>query len=89
MAVLNKILSRADRAPAELRSADPKGPQERVVPNSGSDSDPSDLDLFARNEREVEQNPDKVTQDAHLGVQKAEAAALVWSKPAVYATYAW
>lgn len=89
MAILDKILSRADRAPAESHPADPKGPQERVAPNSGSDSDPSDLDLFTRNEKEVEQNPDKVTQDAHLGVQKAEAAALVWSKPAVYATYAW
>lgn len=47
------------------------------------------MTLFARNEKEVEQNPDKVTEDAHLGVQKAEAAAMVWSKKAVYATYAW
>ncbi|KAL4990399.1 major facilitator superfamily domain-containing protein [Aspergillus falconensis] len=89
MAILDKFTSRADRAPAESHPAEPKGPQEHVAPNPDSDSDPSNLSLFARNEKEVEQNPDKITQDAHLGVQKAEAAALVWSKTAVYTTYAW
>ena len=54
---------------------------------SGSDSDT--LSLEARNEKEIQTHPDQVTRDAELGVQKAEAAALVWSKPAVYATYAW
>ncbi|KAL3475216.1 major facilitator superfamily domain-containing protein [Aspergillus californicus] len=49
----------------------------------------SESTLFARNEKEIEQNPDKVTEDAHIGVQKAEAAAMVWSKSAVYGTYAW
>ncbi|KAL4968093.1 putative siderochrome-iron transporter [Aspergillus stella-maris] len=84
MAFLDKIIHR-DRAPAESVPAEPKGVQERVIP----DSDSSDLDLFARNEKEIEQNPDQVTKDAHLGVQKAEATTLVWSKKAVYATYAW
>lgn len=32
---------------------------------------------------------DQVTQDAQLGVKKAEAAALVWSKKTLYLTYAW
>nr|XP_003188889.1 siderochrome-iron transporter [Aspergillus niger CBS 513.88] len=54
-----------------------------------SSSDHSQLSLEAQNEKEVETHPDEVTKDAQLGVQKAEAAALVWSKQAVYATYAW
>ncbi|KAL4880521.1 major facilitator superfamily domain-containing protein [Aspergillus karnatakaensis] len=86
MAILDKIIPRADRgAPAESHPSEPKEPENRVI----QDSDSSDLDLFARNEKEIEQNPDQVTRDAHLGVQKAEAAALVWNKKAVYATYAW
>lgn len=84
MPFLDRILLR-DRAPSETQSGETKEPQERVI----QDSDSSDLSLFARNEKEVEQNPDKVTQDAHAGVQKAEAAAMVWSKKVVYATYGW
>jgi hypothetical protein len=52
-------------------------------------SDSDTLSLEARNEKEVQQHPDEVTAQADLGVQKAEAAALVWGKKTVYATYAW
>jgi hypothetical protein len=52
-------------------------------------SDSDTLSLEARNEKEVQQHPDQVTRQADLGVQKAEAAALVWGKKTVYATYAW
>lgn len=45
--------------------------------------------LEERNERQVLDYPDEVTQDAQIGVQKAEATALVWSRTALYATYAW
>ncbi|CAI7565671.1 unnamed protein product [Penicillium palitans] len=45
--------------------------------------------LEERNERELLEHPDEVTQEAQVGVQKAEATALVWSKPTLYATYAW
>ncbi|KAL2822693.1 major facilitator superfamily domain-containing protein [Aspergillus cavernicola] len=85
MAILDRFFSRPDRSQAETQPAEPKAPQSHVFPQS----DPSDADLFARNEKEVEQNPDRITADAHLGVQKAEAAAMVWSKKAVWATYAW
>jgi hypothetical protein len=54
-----------------------------------SDSESDNVSLEARDQKEVESNPNQVTADAQLGVQKAEAAALVWSKPAVYATYGW
>lgn len=33
--------------------------------------------------------PDYPSQDAHIGVQKVEAVALVWTKKVVYCTYAW
>lgn len=52
---------------------------------SGTDSD--GLSLEERNEKEVQLHPNQVTVGAHLGQQKAEAAALVWSKKALYATY--
>jgi len=54
---------------------------------SGSDSD--SLDLLDKNEKDIREHPDEITASAQPGIQKAEAAALVWSKKAVYATYAW
>jgi hypothetical protein len=54
-----------------------------------SDSESDTLSVEARDQKEVENNPNQVTANAQLGVQKAEAAALVWSKKAVYATYGW
>lgn len=69
------------------------------VPNVTADGDKSShydsdlssdtISLEARNEREVQQHPDTVTAGAQLGVQKAEAAALVWGKPALLFIYAW
>ncbi|KKK20503.1 hypothetical protein P175DRAFT_0547559 [Aspergillus ochraceoroseus IBT 24754] len=47
------------------------------------------LSLVEENEKEVIQHPNEITQDAQMGVQKAEAAALVWSKTAVYGIFAW
>lgn len=57
------------------------------VLTSGTSAD--SLDLLQRNEQEVIQNGGHVTADAQIGIQKAEAAALVWSKKTVYITYAW
>lgn len=39
--------------------------------------------------KEAERNPEHVTTQAGLGQQKAEAAALVWSRPVVFGLYAW
>ncbi|CAK7565142.1 MAG: hypothetical protein SEPTF4163_003051 [Sporothrix epigloea] len=47
------------------------------------------LSLDELNEREIAENPTSTTQDAQAGVQKAEAAALVWSKSALYGIFAW
>lgn len=54
-----------------------------------ADSASSRVSLEAQDEKEVNANPDQITAGAALGVQKAEAAALVWPKWAVYATYGW
>lgn len=39
--------------------------------------------------KEAERNPEHVTTQAGLGQQKAEAAALVWSRSVVFGIYAW
>lgn len=51
-----------------------------------TDTDSDRLSLDERNEKEVQLHGDRVTQNAQTGQQKAEAVALVWSKPALYAT---
>jgi MFS family permease len=58
-------------------------------PDSSSVSDSDTLSLEQQNEKEVQLHGNEVTKGAQLGVQKAEAAALVWPKAAVYATYGW
>nr|ANF07276.1 MFS transporter [Paecilomyces fulvus] len=92
MGVLDLIKGRNDHHVAEAVIAESEAYQpskdETPVPNpSGSDSET--LSLEVREARENEKHPDEVTQGAQLGVQKAEAAALVWGKKAVYGTYAW
>lgn len=64
---------------------DEKTPQD--FSRSGSDIDT--LSLEARNDKEIQQHPDQVTAGAQDGIQKAEAAALVWTKTALYCTFAW
>jgi MFS family permease len=56
---------------------------------AASETDSDTLSLEARNEKEVQFNPNQITKDAQIGQQKAEAIALVWPKTAVYATYGW
>jgi hypothetical protein len=45
--------------------------------------------LNQREEREVLDHPDDITHEAQAGIQKAEATALIWSRKALYSTYAW
>lgn len=92
MGVLDQIRGRKDNT--IVSDLAPSGIQEPKlaadVPETGPSSSGSEtLSLEAQNDKDIQQNPDQVTRDAQLGVQKAEAAALVWSKKAVYATYAW
>ncbi|KAJ5679405.1 hypothetical protein N7462_007649 [Penicillium macrosclerotiorum] len=62
---------------------------EDLGPIEDSHAHNSDNDELARAEKEAEFNPDVTTKDAQIGVQKAEAVTIVWSKKAVWATYAW
>lgn len=64
---------------------------EKTVPNvyDSSASDSDTLSLEARAEKEANEHPDRPTTWEDAGVQKVEAAALVWSKTAVRLTYAW
>ena len=83
-----------EKRPADVPAQDvvdaEKGHQDANVATDKYDSDSTDTNsLEARNEREIQQHPDQVTADAHIGVQKAEAATLVWGKPALIFLYAW
>lgn len=59
-------------------------PVEQLPKNSQTDGPSANLGLS-----EKDAQPEGVSQEAPIGVQKAEAAALVWSKKAIYGTYAW
>lgn len=66
--------------------------EDSIAPNilEGTELALSDnLSLVDENEKEIIEHPDEITKSAQIGVQKAEAAALVWSKTAVYAIYVW
>ncbi|CAK7228853.1 Siderochrome iron transporter 2 [Sporothrix bragantina] len=78
----------ADTGNGVLAGDNEKGPS---PPHAGyhSGDDSSQLSLEERNELEVKRHGNEVTAKAALGVQKAEAAALVWSKPQLLATYGW
>ncbi|KNG89422.1 siderochrome-iron transporter [Aspergillus nomiae NRRL 13137] len=51
--------------------------------------DPEKPSLSASNEREGPERINKIAEHRAAGVEKAEAAALVWNKNALWAIYAW
>ncbi|EFX05726.1 siderochrome-iron transporter [Grosmannia clavigera kw1407] len=59
------------------------------LPTEDIETASSSLSLEERNEREIVEHPNEITDDAQTGVKKAEAVALVWSTAALYYTYAW
>lgn len=91
MGVLDLVRGRNNTIVAsglEVTEHQDQQPRESEPKNPDSDSnDRSSLE--ARAEREIELHPDQVIEGADLGVQKAEAAALVWSKKALIGIYAW
>ena len=87
MGVINLIRGRDHSRAANLESDYVPSANEKNV--DFTDSGSSRLSLEERNEKEVVELGGQVTAGAQLGVQKAEAAALVWSKKAVYLTYGW
>lgn len=88
MGVINLTRGRNDRAVVEdLRPTLETEVKNEV--NVEQNRVGSDLDNLDRSEKEIQEHPDQVSANAASGVRKAEAVALVWSKKAVYATYAW
>ena len=73
-------------------SLNPVQPAVNLVLDSGSTTpapDPEKPSQSASNEREAPERINKVEGYGAAGVEKAEAAALVWSKTALWAIYAW
>lgn len=77
----NGRMSKLFVPPAE--GTDKSEPSANVTPNTP----PGETALEWHDEKEIQENPDQVNTSVHIGVQKAEAAALVWDKKALYAIY--
>ncbi|KAJ5491248.1 Siderochrome iron transporter 2 [Penicillium diatomitis] len=76
---------------AQSRTADTAlemSPEQETPTTSDTDSS-FGVNGVDDDEKEVQHNPEHVTVQAGLGQQKAEAAALVWSRNTVFAVYAW
>lgn len=90
MGVFDVIRGRQDsQIVADLEVTEDSHEPKNDLETPPSDSEDRRLSLEAANEKNIEQHPDEITKNAHAGVQKAEAAALVWSKKAVILTYVW
>jgi hypothetical protein len=88
MGVINLTRGRNDRTIVEdLRPT--QDAETKTDINIEQNTVGSDIGNLDRSEKEIQAHPDQVSADAAPGVRKAEAVALVWSKKAVYATYAW
>lgn len=87
MGVINLTRGRKDNAIVEdLR---PTQENEKTDINVEQNTADGSLNNLGRAEKEIREHPDEVSANAADGVRKAEAVALVWSKKAVFATYAW
>lgn len=73
---------------SEARGANGDSPSQ-YDPESPPLSDGSHAGDMFDDEKELAQHPDSITEGAQLGQQKAEAAALSWSWPALVGIYAW
>lgn len=89
MGILDNVRGRKDAVVAEAALQPSQEPKTDFTVDQPSDSNSDALSLEARHEREVEKHPDEVTKNVDQGVQKVEAAALVWTKKTVYGIYAW
>lgn len=90
-AVLDMIRGRKDGRMAHgiATAGVPDADEKTGTANVSGANDSGRLSLEERNEIEIDEHPDSVTADAQIGQRKAEAAALVWSRSAVLATYGW
>ena len=91
MGVIDKIRGRRDDEVQPAADPPVEATHEKSAPyvQNNDWSPASSDDNLTRAAKEIEAHPDQVTEGATPGVQKAEAAALVWPKKVVYAIYAW
>lgn len=83
----DKSAQTAASADNNAETSKPEGPElHGAVHNSESSQWINGID---DDEKEIDRNPGHVTDEACFGQQKAEAAALVWSRPVVFLIYAW
>lgn len=67
----------------------------KVFGSSAEESDevsevpPQTSSLEWQDEKEIQQHPDEVNANASVGLQKAEAAAFIYSKKSLIGIYAW
>lgn len=78
----------AKMATSVAKDAENPPPSYSAEHNNGSEA-PFGINGLDDDSKELERNPDHVTQQAGVGQQKAEAAALVWNRPAVILIYTW
>lgn len=55
--------------------------------NSSNDIEIKEASVDAPSDKPPQRNSHRTTQGAYIGVQKAEAAALAWSKKSAYGTF--
>ncbi|CAI7671630.1 unnamed protein product [Penicillium palitans] len=87
-AILGKESYNSQNVKSEANCANGDG-SSQYDPESPPRSDGTHAGDTFDDEKELAQHPDSVTEDAQLGQQKAEAAALAWSWPALVGIYAW
>lgn len=58
-------------------------------PANDTTNNPGEESLEWHDEKEVQAHPDQINPNADIGLQKAEAAALVYTKKVVFGIYAW
>ncbi|BCR86805.1 siderochrome iron transporter 2 [Aspergillus chevalieri] len=66
-----------------------RGSENTATEANVAENKPETKSPEARDLGDINSQPDHATENAHLGLQKVEAVALVWSKKVVWCTYAW
>ena len=90
MGILELVQSRDNNGRTSKAFA-PAGNESQVQEQSPSDVEtpPDSRSLERHDEKEVLEHPDEINRNAQVGLQKAEAAALVYTRKVVIGIYGW
>ena len=90
MGILELVRTRDENGKTSQAFVPPEVKNQAQEPSAHDVETPPDSDSLERqDEKEVLEHPNEINANAHLGLQKAEAAALVYTKKAVIGIYAW